>query len=95
MKMQIITMKNGQKEVNKKKKPSIIQMALFLALLDQPNYSGFNWNQYIEATIQYNTQQLYKQVILNIIVLLIIVCLYNVVNKTIQLKIFIQIFSLR
>ena len=64
--MQIITMKNGQKEVNKKKKPSIIQMALFLALLDQPNYSGFNWNQYIEATIQYNTQQLYKQVILNI-----------------------------
>ena len=54
------------KEVNKKKKPSIIQMALFLALLDQPNYSGFNWNQYIEATIQYNTQQLYKQVILNI-----------------------------
>lgn len=59
-------MKNGQKEVNKKKKPSIIQMALFLALLDQPNYSGFNWNQYIEATIQYNTQQLYKQVILNI-----------------------------
>lgn len=66
MKMQIITMKNGQKEVNKKKKPSIIQMALFLALLDQPNYSGFNWNQYIEATIQYNTQQLYKQVILNI-----------------------------
>lgn len=42
MKMQIITMKNGQKEVNKKKKPSIIQMALFLALLDQPNYSRTN-----------------------------------------------------
>ena len=59
-------MKNGQKEVNKKKKPSILTMALFLALLDQPNYSGFNWKQYIEATMQYNTQQLYKQVILNI-----------------------------
>ncbi len=56
----------GQQEVNKKKKPSIIPMALFLALLDQPNYSGFNWKQYIEATIQYNAQQIYKQVILNI-----------------------------
>lgn len=55
-----------QQEVNKKKKPSILTMALFLALLDQPNYSGFNWKQYIEATMQYNTQQIYKQVILNI-----------------------------
>lgn len=56
----------GQQEVNKKKKSSLLTMALFLALLDQPNYSGFNWKQYIEATIQYNTQQIYKQVILNI-----------------------------
>lgn len=56
----------GQQEVNKKKKPSILTMALFLALLDQPNYSGFNWKQYIEATIQYNAQQIYKQAILNI-----------------------------
>ena len=56
----------GQKEVNKKKKPSILEMALFLALLDQPNYSGFNWEQYVEATIQYNVQQIYKQAILNI-----------------------------
>ena len=32
----------GQKEVNKKKKSSIIPMALFLALLDQPNYSRTN-----------------------------------------------------
>ena len=55
----------GIKEVNKKKKSSVIPMALFLALLDQPNYSGFNWKQYIEATIQYNAQQLYKQAILN------------------------------
>lgn len=57
--------KQGQQEVNKKKKPSIIPMALFLALLDQPNYSGFNWKKYIEATIQYNAQQIYKQAILN------------------------------
>lgn len=66
MKMPVIIMKNGQKEVNKKKKSSVIPMALFLALLDQPNYSGFNWKQYIEATMQYNAQQIYKQVILNI-----------------------------
>lgn len=32
----------GIKEVNKKKKPSILMMALFLALLDQPNYSRIN-----------------------------------------------------
>jgi hypothetical protein len=57
--------KQGQQEVNKKKKPSILAMALFLALLNQPNYSGFNWKQYIEATMQYNTQQIYKQAILN------------------------------
>lgn len=56
----------GQKEVNKKIKPSILEMALFLALLDQSNCSGFNWRQYVEATIQYNTQQIYKQAILNI-----------------------------
>ena len=56
----------GQQEVNKKKKLSILAMALFLALLDQPNYSGFNWKQYIEATMQYNAQQIYKQLILNI-----------------------------
>ena len=41
-------------------------MALFLALLEQPNYSGLNWKQYIEATIQYNVQQTYKQAIINI-----------------------------
>ena len=58
----------GQQGVNKKKKkkPSILAMALFLALLDQPNYSGFNWKQYIEVTMRYNAQQIYKQVILNI-----------------------------
>ena len=56
----------GQQEVTKKKKPSIIPMALFLALLDQPNYSGFNLKQYIEIIIKYNTDQLYKQVIYDI-----------------------------
>lgn len=42
MKMLITITKNGQKEVNKKKKPLIIPMALFLALMDQPNYSRTN-----------------------------------------------------
>lgn len=32
----------GQQEVNKKKKPSILAMALFFTLLDQPNYSRTN-----------------------------------------------------
>lgn len=41
-------------------------MALFLALLDLPNYSEFTWKQYIEVAIQYNVQQIYRQVILNI-----------------------------
>lgn len=32
----------GQQELNKKKNPSILAIALFLALLDQPNYSRTN-----------------------------------------------------
>ena len=56
----------GIKEVDKKKKPSIIPMALFLALLEQPNYSGFELKQYIDIIIKYNTEQLYKQVIYDI-----------------------------
>lgn len=55
----------GQREVEKKRKPSILTMALFLALLDQPNYSGLTWKQYIETTIQYNVQQIYKQAVLD------------------------------
>ena len=55
----------GQKEVlkaQKKKKPiSIIDMALFLYLLEQSNLE-----QYIQMTIQYNTQQMYKQALINI-----------------------------
>lgn len=56
----------GQKEANKNKKTSVIQDAIFLALLDQPNYSGLTWQQYIQTIIQYNAQQIYKQVIYNI-----------------------------
>lgn len=62
----------GQEEVNntlpknKRKKVSVIPDAIFLALLDRPNYSGLKWNQYISTILQYNAQQIYKQVILNI-----------------------------
>lgn len=60
----------GQEEVlkaNKKKnKPSILDMALFLYLLEQPNYTGANYNQCIQAAIQYNAQQLYRQVLIDI-----------------------------
>lgn len=60
----------GQQEVletqKKKKKPSILDMALFLYLLDQPNYTGLNFKQCIEATIQYNANQLYRQTLINI-----------------------------
>lgn len=72
MKMLIIIINNGQEEVNntlpksKKKKVSVIPDAIFLALIDMPNSTGLNWQQYIETIIQYNAQQIYKQAILNI-----------------------------
>lgn len=55
----------GQQEVlkaqNKIKPISIIDMALFLYLLEQANLQ-----QYIQMTIQYNAQQIYKQALINI-----------------------------
>ena len=51
---------------NKQKIVSIIPDAIFLALLDRPNYSGFNFEQYIDILIRYNTEQIYKQVVYNI-----------------------------
>ena len=56
----------AQKEVVKNKGPSILEEALFLYLMTQPNYSGFNWEQYIETAIRYNTSQIYKQAIINL-----------------------------
>lgn len=61
---------NGINEVNKakgkQKVQSVIPDAIFLTLLDQQLYNGFNLKQNIQATIQYNVQQLYKQVLINI-----------------------------
>ena len=68
--LQIIIIKNGQKEVNnalEEKKPiSILDMALFLALIDMPNSNGYVWEHYIEAIIKYNADQIYRQCIINI-----------------------------
>lgn len=66
MKIVTITIKSGQKEVKKKKKPSILEMALFFYLLEQPNYSGFNFEQYIEITIRNNANQMYRQALIDI-----------------------------
>lgn len=57
----------GQREVNntlpkKQRKPlNILKWAFFLALLDQPNAKGYVYEQYIEATIKYNADQIYRQ----------------------------------
>lgn len=60
----------GQEEVNqtlsKKKKVSVIPDAIFLALLDMPSYNGYTFKQNVQATIQYNVQQIYKQCVINI-----------------------------
>ena len=62
----------GQQEVNntlpKKERKSIdvLKWALFLALLDQPNAKGYVYEQYIQATIQFNAQQIYRQAIIDL-----------------------------
>lgn len=62
----------GQQEVNntlpkKERKPmNILKWAFFLALLDEPNIKGYVFEQYIQATIQFNTQQMYRQMIIDL-----------------------------
>ena len=62
----------GQQEVNnalpkKERKPiDVLKWALFLAMLDQPNAKGYVFEQYIEATIQFNAQQIYRQAIIDL-----------------------------
>lgn len=62
----------GQQEVNntlskKERKPiDILKWALFLALLDQPNAKGYVFEQYIQATIQFNAQQIYRQMTIDL-----------------------------
>lgn len=62
----------GQQEVNntlpkKERKPiDVLKWALFLAMLDQPNAKGYVYEQYIQATIQFNAQQIYRQVMIDL-----------------------------
>ena len=62
----------GQKEVNntlskKERKPiNILKWALFLALMDEPNVKGYVFEQYIQATIQFNAQQIYRQMTIDL-----------------------------
>lgn len=60
----------GQEEVNKtldkKKSVSILDKALFLYLLAQPNVKGYIWNDYIEAMTKYNSEQMFRQVTIDL-----------------------------
>lgn len=60
----------GQTEVNntlqKKKKVSVIPEAIFLALLAQPNVKGLTFEQYIEVTMRYNAEQIYRQMTIDL-----------------------------
>lgn len=44
----------------------MLKWALFLALLDQPNAKGYIFEQYIEATIKYNADQIYRQMTIDL-----------------------------
>lgn len=62
----------GQQEVNntlpkKERKPlNVLKWAFFLALLEQPNVKGYIFEQYIQATIQFNVQQIYRQMTIDL-----------------------------
>lgn len=62
----------GQQEVyntlpkREKKQLYVLKWALFLALLDQPNVKGYVFEQYIQATIQFNAQQIYRQMTIDL-----------------------------
>ena len=56
---------NILKEVNKTLKEkngvSVIPDAIFLALMMIPNAKGYIWKDYVEATVKYNADQIYRQ----------------------------------
>lgn len=63
--------KQGQEEVNdtlkknRRKQVSVIPDAIFLALLNTPNSKGYIWKDYIQATIKFNAEQIYRQIIID------------------------------
>ena len=56
----------GQKEVNRKKKASIIPDAIFLSLLAMPNVKGWTYDMYIQTILKYNADQIYRQALINL-----------------------------
>ncbi len=62
----------GQQEVNdtlpkKQRKPlNILKWAFFLDLLDQPNAKGYIFKQYIETIVKYNSDQIYRQMTIDL-----------------------------
>lgn len=62
--------KQGQEEVNKtlkkKKTVSVIPDAVFLALMTMPNAKGYIWEDYIQAIVKYNADQVYRQLTIDL-----------------------------
>lgn len=55
-----------RKAKGKQKKYSLIPDYIILYLLTVPNYSGLTWSEYIETMIRNNSNQLYRQCLINI-----------------------------
>nr|DAY61382.1 MAG TPA: hypothetical protein [Caudoviricetes sp.] len=58
--------KLGQKEVDEKKDVLSLSESIFLLLMSEPIYNGLTREQYVDTTIKYNAQQIYRQAIINI-----------------------------
>lgn len=58
--------KLGQKEVDEKKDVLSLSESIFLLLMSEPIYNGLTRGQYVDTTIKYNAQQIYRQAIINI-----------------------------
>lgn len=51
----------GQKEVDKTRKPSMIPEIILATILSMPNAKGYIWKDYKEAITKYNSEQIYRQ----------------------------------
>ncbi len=51
----------GQKEVSKSKKPSMIPEIILATILSMPNAKGYIWKDYKDGIIKYNSEQIYRQ----------------------------------
>ena len=51
----------GQKEVDKTRKPSMIPEIILATILSMPNAKGYIWKDYKETITKYNSEQIYRQ----------------------------------